>query len=184
MIRQGGKRELMFLIPVFVVFYLLTASVVPYFGIRPEFLSFGDRIAENTVKPDIMMALVICSAILSGRRRAVILGIIFGFIVDVTCNVPMLSPLCYCLCGLYAGKLSYTFSGKGVINAVLVSVPFFFIKSVISVFYLLGTWHNISFADILIGAVLPEYLYNIIAVAVVYGILYFLMKIFRIEKSI
>lgn len=184
MIRQGGKRELIFFISVFVVFYLLTASVVPYFGVKPEFLSFGGRIAENTVKPDIMMALVICSAILSGRRRTVILGIVFGFLVDVTCNVPVLSPLCYCLCGLYAGKLSYTFSGKGAVNAVLVSVPLLLIKAAISIFYLLGTWHNISFADILIGAVLPEYIYNIIAVAAVYGILSILMKIFRIEKSI
>ena len=184
MLRAGGKREPLFFIFTFIIFYLLTASVVPYLGVRMNFLSFGGRIAQNIVKPDIMFALVLCSAILSVRRRTVILGIIFGFIVDVTCSVPMFSPLCYCLSALYAGRLSFAFPGKGVLNAMFVAAPLLLLKAAVGTFYLLGTWHNISFTDIIFGAVLPEYIYNIIVVAIVYGILSFLMKLFRIEKSI
>ena len=88
MIHSSGKRELIFFIATFTVFYLITASVMPHLGVRMGFLSFGADIAQNAVKPDIMAALVICSAILSSRRRTVILGIVFGFLVDVTCFVP------------------------------------------------------------------------------------------------
>ncbi|MBR3996397.1 MAG: hypothetical protein IKI97_14115 [Clostridia bacterium] len=184
MLRTGGKREHLFFIFTFIIFYLLTASVVPYLGVRMNFLSFGGRIVQNAVKPDILFALVLCSAILSGRRRAVILGIVFGFIVDVSCSVPMLSPLCYCLCAMYAGGLSFAFPGKGAVNAMLVSVPLLLMKAVVGTFYLLGTWHSISLGDIILGAVLPEYIYNILSVAVVYGVLSLLMKLFRIEKAL
>lgn len=184
MVHSGGKRELVFFIIVFIAVYLFTASAVPYLGIRMEFLSFGGRVAQSIVKPDVMMALVICSSILSQRRRTVVLGIIFGFIIDVTCAVPMFLPLIYCICGQYASKLSFTFSGKGVVNAVFVAVPLALVKSVASAFYLLGTWHNISFGDIILGAVLPEYIYNIAVTAVVYVLLSLLMKLFKIERSI
>jgi len=181
---SGGKRETVFFVIVFAVFYLITASIIPYSGVKMEFLSaLNGEYAQNSVKPDILLALVICSAIFSSRRRTVILGIIFGFIVDVTCSVPMFSSLCYCLCGHYAKKFSYTFSGKGVINAMLVALPLLLIKSVTSTFYLLGAWHNISFKDILFSAILPEYIYNVIAVAVVYAVLSLLMKLARIEKT-
>ena len=184
MVHSGGKRESVFFIAIFTVFYLLTASVVPYLGVRMEFLSFGGNIAQNIVKPDIIIALVICSAILSPGRKNVVLGIVFGFIVDVTCAAPMFSSLIYCLCGHYAGRLSFAFSGKGAVNAVLVAVPLLLTKAVVSTFYLLATWHTISFTDILLGAVLPEYIYNIITVFVVYFVLSLLMKLFKIERSI
>lgn len=184
MVRSSGKRELIFSITVFTVFYLLTASVVPYLGIKPDFMAFGGNTAINTVRPDIMLALVICFAILSSGRSIVILGIVFGFIIDVTCSVPMLSSVCYCVCGLYAGKLSHIFFGRSVVNAVLVSFPLLLIRAFVSTFYLLGTWHNISFTDIFFGAVIPEYVYNVCTVAFVYLLLVFLMKIFRIEKSV
>lgn len=184
MIRSGGKRDLVFFIIVFTVFYLLTASVVPYLGIRPEFMTSGTDTVMNTVKPDIMLALVICSAIFASGKRTVVLGIVFGFIIDVTCSVPMISSLCYCLCALYAGKLSHIFFGRGVVNAVLVSFPLLLMRAMVSTFYLLGTWHNISFKDILFGAVIPEYVYNLICVAIVWVVLALLMKIFRIEKTV
>ncbi|MBR5308118.1 MAG: hypothetical protein IKU43_05055 [Clostridia bacterium] len=184
MIHSSGKRELIFFIATFTVFYLITASVMPHLGVRMGFLSFGADIAQNAVKPDIMAALVICSAILSSRRRTVILGIVFGFLVDVTCFVPVFSALIYCICAHYAQKLSYAFSGKGVINAVFAAAPLLLIKSVVSAFYLLGTWHNIGFADILAGAVIPEYICNLVAVAVVYVVLSLLMTLFKIEKTI
>ncbi len=184
MIHSSGKRELTFFIILYTVFYLLTASVVPYLGIKPEFLSLVNGAAVNTVKPDIMLALVICSAILAFGKHTVILGIVFGFIIDVTCSVPMLSCVSYCLCAHYAPKLSRVFVGRGMVNTVLVAVPLLLIRAFTSTFYLLGTWHNISFGDILVGAVLPEYIYNIVTVAVVYGTLVLLMRIFRIEESV
>ncbi len=181
--RSSGKRETLFFIIVFIIFYLITASVTPYMGVKMNFLSFGGKIAQSTVKPDLLFALVLCSSILSSRRRTVILGIVFGFIVDVTCAVPAVSSLCYCLCANYAGSVSFVFSGKGAINAMLVAIPMALMRSLVSTFYLLGTWHNISLKDIMFGAVLPEYIYNVAAVGAVYIVLYFLMKIFRIETA-
>ena len=71
-----------------------------------------------------------------------------------------------------------------MINAVFASAPLLLIRSVVSAFYLLGTWHNIGFADILVGAVIPEYICNLVAVAVVYVVLSLLMTLFKIEKTI
>lgn len=181
---SSGKRELIFFIILYTVFYLLTASVVPYLGVKPEIPALAAGTHVNIVKPDIMLALVICSAALISSRRSVVLGIIFGFVIDVTCSVPMLSSVTYCLCGHYAPKISRFAAGKGIVNTVLMAIPLLLIRAVVSTFYLLGTWHNISFWDILVGAVLPEYLYNLITVAVVYGVLELLMKLFRIEKAV
>lgn len=181
---SSGKKDSIFFTLVFVLFYLLTFTAVPHLGIKMNFLSFGGLIHQSTVRPDLMFALVLCTAILSSGRRAVILGIIFGFIVDITCSVPVLSSVCYCLCGLYAYNFSSSFAGRGAVNAMLVSVPMLLMRAVVSTFYLLGTWHDISFIDIMLGAVLPEYIYNIIAVGVVYLITKLLMKLFRVEEMI
>lgn len=181
---SGGKRELIFFIVLYTVFYLLTASVVPYLGIKPNLPALVTDISVNIVKPDIMLALVICSAVMISSKRSVVLGMIFGFIIDVTCSVPMLSSLTYCLCGHYAPKLSRIVAGKGIVNTVLIAIPLLLMRAVVSTFYLLGTWHSISFSDILVGAVLPEYLYNLVTVAAVYGILELLIRIFRIERSV
>ena len=183
MIRSSGKRELVFFIILYTVFYLFTASVVPYIGVKPA-IPGADVLAFSTVRPDIMLALVICTGILANGKRKVVLGIIFGFIVDVTCSVPMLSSLTYCLCGLYASKLSRIVFGRGVVNTVFAAVPLLLIRAAVSIFYLLGTWHNIGFFEILAGAVIPEYLCNLVAVAVVYLITVALMRLFRIEKSV
>ncbi len=184
MLHSSGKRELIFSIVLYTVFYLLTASVVPYLGVRPDILSFTGTEQINTVKPDIMLSLVICSAVLISSKRSVVLGMIFGFVIDVTCSVPMFSSLTYCLCGHYAPRLSRFFAGRGIVNIVLIAIPLLLLRAVASTFYLLGTWHNISFPDILFGAVLPEYLHNLISVVIVYFVLVLLMRIFRIEKSV
>ncbi len=181
---SGGKRELIFSIVLYTVFYLLTASVVPYLGVKPEILSLAGGAQVNIVKPDIVLALVICSAVLISSKRSIVLGMIFGFIIDVTCSVPMLSSVTYCLCGHYAPRLSRFFAGRGVINIVLISLPLLLIRALISTFYLLGSWHSISFTDIIVGAVIPEYLYNLASVVAIYFILLLFMRIFRIEKSV
>ena len=176
-----SKRENVFFAIIFVAFYIIYTAVVPHLGVRMEFLSFGNAITQSTVQPDLIFALVLCTAILSSSRRAVILGIIFGFIVDVTCGVPMLSSICYCIAGHYAYSMARSFSGRGAINAVFVACPLLLTRFAVSTFYLLGTWHSVSFADIMVGAVIPEYLYNALTVLIVYPILKWLMRIFRIE---
>lgn len=181
---SSGKKDSIFFAIVFVLFYLITFTAVPYMGIKMDFLSFGGLIHQSTVKPDLIFALVLCTAILSSGRRAVVLGIIFGFIVDITCSVPMMSSVCYCLCGLYAYSFSSSFAGRGAVNAMLVGVPMLLMRALVSTFYLLGTWHNISFIDIMLGAVLPEYIYNILAVGAVYLVTKLLMRIFRVEEMI
>lgn len=181
---SNSKRDNIFFSLVFVVFYLFTAAALPYLGVKMGFLSFGGLISQSTVKPDLLFALVLSTAILNSRRRAVILGIIFGFVVDVTCGTPMLSPLVYCLCGHYAYSVSSGYAGTGAVNAMLSALPLLLSKVIVSTFYLLATWHDISFIDILLGAVLPEYIYNVIAVGVMYLVLKLLMKLFKIEQLI
>ncbi len=184
MLFSNNKRDNIFFTLVFLLFYILTVSVLPHLGIRFEIFSFGGLISQSTVMPDIIFPLVLCTAIFSSRRRAVILGIIFGFIVDVTCSAPVFSPLCYCLCGMYAYTASSSFAGHGALNAMIVSAVLLLSKVVVSTFYLLGTWHDISFADIMLGAVLPEYIYNILITGVVYLLVSLLMRIFKIERMI
>lgn len=184
MIFSNSKRDNIFFTVVFILFYILTVCVVPNLGIKMNFLSFGGLVTQSAVKPDIMFALVLSTAILSSRRRAVVLGIIFGFIVDITCVAPMFSPLVYCICGLYAYSAASSFAGHGAINAMIVSLALLLIKACVSTFYLLGTWYNISFTDIMLGAVIPEYIYNVIVCGIVYLVLKLLMKIFKIERMI
>lgn len=184
MMFSNTKRDNIFFTVIFILFYILTVCAVPHLGIRMGFLSFGGLINQSTVRPDIIFALVLCTAIFSSRRRAVVLGIIFGFIVDITCFAPVFSPLVYCICGLYAYSASQTFAGHGVVNAMIVSLPLLLTKVIVGMFYLLATWHDISFSDILFGAVLPEYLYNILTVGVVYLVLKLLMKLFKVERMI
>lgn len=181
MIQQDSKKENIFFTLVFLFFYIITASVVPYLGLRMEFLTFGNAVTSSTVNPDIIFAVVLATALLNSGRRAVILGIIFGFIVDVTTSVPLFSPVCYCLCGHYAGVLSKSFSGRGVVNAVLVACPLLLARVLTSTFYLLGTWHSISFAEIIFGAVIPEYIYNLFCVLLIYPTVKFFMRLFGIE---
>lgn len=184
MTNSNTKKENIFFSLVFLAFYLFTVSASGHLGIKMDFLSFGGLISQSRVYPDILFALVLCCAILNSKRRAVVLGIIFGFIVDVTGTAPMLTPLIYCICASFAYKLSTTVAGRGAVNAILVALVLLLAKALVSTFFLLGTWHSISFTDILFGAVLPEYIYNVVVVGIVYVILKFLMRIFSIEELI
>ena len=67
---------------------------------------------------------------------------------------------------------------------MIVSAVLLLSKVAVSTFYLLGTWHDISFSDIMLGAVLPEYIYNILITGVVYLFVSLLMRIFKIERMI
>lgn len=180
--RFSSKRSDIFLAFTFLVFYLLTASLVPRLAIRMDLLSFGGAVTQSPVRPDLLFGLVLATSILFSRKQAVIFGIIAGFLVDVTVGAPVFSPLCYFICGYYAGTLASSLAGHGVVNAVLAALPLLLVKAVISTFYLLGTWHDIGFLDILFGAVLPEYLYNLVAAALVFLILRGLCRLFRIDN--
>ncbi len=184
MTNSTTKKENIFFSLVFLAFYLFAVSANAHLGIKMGFLSFGGLISQSRVYPDILFALVLCTAILNSKRRAVVLGIIFGFIVDVTGSAPMLTPLIYCICASFAYKLSTTVAGHGAVNAMLTSLVLLCAKAIVSAFFLLGTWHSISFTDILFGAVVPEYIYNVIIVGIVYVIVKFLMRIFSIEELI
>lgn len=179
-----SKRENVFFTLVFLFFYIISTSVLPHLGVRMEFLSFGNAITQSTVQPDLLFALVLSTAILYSPRSAVIFGIIFGFIADVTGAAPLFSSVCYCICGHYAYSMSQSFVGRGVINAMLVSVPLLLTRFAVSSFYLLGTWHSVSFFDIMFGAVIPEYICNILAVLIVYPVLRLLLRAFRIDSQV
>ncbi len=181
---SDNKREYIFFSVLFLIFYLLTSGAISYFAIKMNFLSFGGLIPQHPVVPDILFALVLCTAILNSKRRAVIFGIIFGFVVELTCNVPAFSPLVYCICGHFAYGLSSSFAGRGAVNAMITAMPLLLPRVLVSTFYLLGTWHDISFAGIMLGAVLPEFIYNVLAVGVVFLLLRLLMRIFKIEQMI
>ena len=177
-----SKRDNIFFALVFLLFYIVSIAVVPHLGVRFEFLSFGNAITQSTVQPDFLFALVLCTAILYSPRYAVIFGIIFGFIIDVTGGVPLFSSVCYCICGHYAYSMSVSFMGYGACNAVLVAFPLLITRFAVSSFYLLGTWHSLSFFDIMFGAVIPEYICNVLAVLIVYPLLKLLMRSFRIDS--
>ncbi len=178
---ESRKKNIFFTV-VFLLFYIFTVAALPHMGVKMRFLTFGGRLTAAEVRPDFIFALVLCTALLCSKRAAVVLGILFGFLCDLTCRAPLFSPMCCALCGLYAYKLSGIMAGKGLLNAVLVSFPLLLTKALASTFFLLGTWHTAGILDILFGAVIPEFIYNVIIVIPVYFILKGLMRLFGIEQ--
>ena len=57
----------------------------------------------------------------------------------------------------------------------------FLVKSVITAFYHLAAWREVSLSTLVVGTLLPELLYNLITLFVMYFVTVFLARLFRVE---
>lgn len=168
----------------FSLFFLIAAVIVPRLGITFSFLSFGGSFAVSKVTPDIMLALVVICSILSSNRLACVLGLIFGFLYDATVGIPyMFSPILYTLGGMFAPKFSESFAKRGISGVVVSSSVLYLAKAIITAFYHLATWREISLGSLIVGTLLSEFIYNMIAVLVLYPIVLFFAKLCKVEME-
>ena len=166
----------------FAVAFLFAAQIVPRLGITFSFLSFGGRISVSRVTPDILLSLVVICSMICSNRLACMLGLIFGFAYDATVGIPyLLSPILYTVGGIVSPKLSESFASKGVFSVMVSGAELFLVKSVITAFYHLAAWREVHLSTLVVGTLLPELLYNLIALFVMYFVTVFLARLFRVE---
>ena len=166
----------------FTVTFLFAAQIVPRLGITFSFLSFGGRISVSRVTPDILLSLVVICSMICSSRLACMLGLIFGFAYDATVGIPyLLSPILYTVGGIVSPKLSESFASKGVFSVMVSGAELFLVKSIITAFYHLAAWREVHLTTLVVGTLLPELLYNLIALCVMYFVTVFLARLFRVE---
>jgi hypothetical protein len=172
-------RNNFFFILLFLVFFLFAASLLPFTAVRFSFLSFDGKIGTRLVAPDIFFGAIVATGILYDRKFAAILGLVFGFMCDSFINPPfMLCTLLYFLTGYLAPKLSLIFTQKTPLTMLLVSAPLLLMRSFVSCFNHLASSSRIDLASLFVGALLPEYLYNLFAAIVLFLLINVLFKLF------
>ncbi len=182
---ETETRTKVFYSIIFTITFLFAAVIVPRMGITFSFLSFGGKISVSRVTPDILLSLVIICSMICSNRLACVLGLVFGFIYDVTAGTPyMFTPVIYTVSGIVAPKLSESFANKGIFGVLVSALEIFAARGVITAFYHLATWREVSLSTLVVGTVLPEILYNLIAAAVMFYITVFLARLFRVETDV
>lgn len=183
-----GETELktkVFYSILFTVAFLLASVIVPRLGITFSFLSFGGRVAVSRVTPDILLSLVIICSMICSNRLACVLGLVFGFIYDASAATPfMFTPVIYTVSGIVSPKLSESFASRGIFGVLASSAIVFCARGVITAFYHLATWREVSMSALVVGTVLPEIIYNLIATAVLFYITVFFARLFKVEIDV
>lgn len=173
-------RNNVFFAFLFLAFFLFAASVLPFTALRFSFLSFGGIIRVRLTSPDILFGAVVATGILYDRNAAAILGLIFGFLCDSFINPPfMLCTLLYFLAGYFAPHLALIFSKKTPLTVLLVSAPLLFMRSFVSCFNHIASSTGVQFGSLFLGALVPEYLYNLVAAVVMFLLINILFKLFN-----
>ncbi len=141
-------------------------------------------IAESlnyAVKADILLASVISLSLLRGKKYAAYYAVITGFLFDLTVGNPYsFSPLVYYACAYLAPTAASPFSHRSPLSAALVGAMLLPIKSIITVFYLIAVWRDATVGGIILRAVIPEYIVNVLAVCVMFSAVRILMALFKI----
>ena len=173
-----NKKADIFFILFFIIIFILSTG--PMASLADKFA----KLSSMTVKSDLLLCSVISLGLLGGRKKAAFYGIIVGFIFDIFIGNPYaFSPLVFLLCGYFADPLSAPFSHRTPLSVLLVAGMLLWIKSLFSFFYLIAVNTQVGVAAIIFKAVLPEYLINAVACALVFAVMRILMALFRIPVS-
>lgn len=170
------NRINIFFIVFFVCAFLVATNIMPHLAIKVSALS------GITVKGDILLASVISLGLLRGKRYASIFALPAGFLFDIFVGNPyMFSPLVFFLCAWFSSLAATPFSKRTPITASIISAELLLIKALVSFFYLIAVSGDSGTSSILLLGVLPEYLANIIACAIVFSVMRILMALFRVS---
>lgn len=171
-----GKKADIFFILFFACVFILATQLMPHLAV-----SFSKQ-SGITVKADLLLASVISLGLLRGRKYASYFAVSFGFIFDIFIGNPYaFSPVVYFLCGYFASRAATPFSRKTPLSVLLISAMLLWIKAIVSLFYLIAVSSSKTpTATLILKGVLPEYIVNILAAAVIFAFMRILMAIFKI----
>lgn len=163
-----------FFVLLFVVAFFISASIMPYVGIKTDKSAFP-------VTPDLLFALsIVCGIIYENKKTASIMALIFGTLSDVFITNPIhLSPLLFFLGAYFAASAVGVFTKENSVSAAVASIPFFLIRSVCGGVVLVAENPEAKFGYIVKSILLPELAGNVVTVFFVYFIVKFLYKRFK-----
>ena len=167
---SANLRERLFFAAVFLLVFLLSATVFPYTG-------YTDRENIRTV-PDVLFALCIVSGIVCrDRRYASLLALIFGALSDFFLTPPThLSPILFFLGAYFSSVAVGVFTSVNVISATVASLPFFLARSVTGGIFLLSAGGDEGFGTMIGKLLFPELCLNVAATFVVYLLVAFICQ--------
>lgn len=175
-VRISGSetKSKVFFCLMFVLFFFITASVMPYVS-----ESFAAR--QISATPDLLFALsIVCGIVYENRKAASVIALIAGVLSDIFITPPThMSPLLYFLAAYFAVKTVGVFTSVNAATAAVASIPFFLARAVIGTVYILSEESNATLGVILKTTVLPELAFNVVAVFFTYIVVSFLYKRFR-----
>ncbi len=158
-------------VPVFVIYFLLSAVVVP----RLNNYGYG-------IVPDAMFALCMVFSLFANKKSACIYAVIFGTLMDLFVMPPFhFSPVVYFLSAYFITRFSWVFSKITAPVAAVCSVPFLLARAVVGMFYLLYSY-KAPLGQIMSKCIAPEFFFNLAAVIVTFFIFKLVLKIFKINK--
>lgn len=168
------KKELFF-IPFFILAYIAATKWIP--------LAAPQTSAKLgvTLRPDLLLCCVICLALLEGKRYTAPYALTAGFILDVSVGNPyMFSPVVFFLCSYFAEKAASPFARKTPLSVLLCGAQVLLIRAIFSFLYLIAVSRDASVGQLIRLGVLPEYLINTAATALVFAVMRILTALFRI----
>ncbi len=155
----------------YVLLFLISSALV--FGL--EDTPFG-------IKPDLLLAMAVVCPLFCDRNTSIVLALVFGLLTDLSVTPPVhFSPIVFLLCAFLVPKISSVFSKNSGAEAAVSGLAFVFLRAVTGAFYLLSTYKEAKFGDIVTMCILPEFFCNIAAVIIVYYIMSALVRLFRLE---
>lgn len=169
------KKADIFFILLFVLLFICSTHLMPYTAI-----SFSKALGV-TVKADVLLAAVIATGLLKGKKYASYFAVISGFVFDLYVGNPYsFSPLVFFLCGYFASFAARPFSHRNPLSVIFISAMLVWIKALVSFFYLIATAGESGGLSIILYGIIPEYFANILACTIVFTIIRLLMAVFRI----
>ena len=140
------KNKIVFTLIIMVSALLLQIYIVPFFSF-------------NQIKPDLIAGAVVLISLLLGIPEAMVISFFIGLIIDSLSGFPLgTSALVYVWGAYIIGFFKKYEFWLGFNFSVIAIVGILFIRSLITIIYLLGTdW---AFTNLFIVRVIPETIYT------------------------
>ena len=183
-VNRKWLKALLFYTALFLLLFLVECCFAPYLAVRFSFLTLNGRFPQLPIRPDLMLCMTLVAGILFEPRPAAVLGLVFGFLSDVTVGNPYLfSPAVFAVCGFLVRYPMRIFTRKNALTAALASIPFLAIRALTTAFFLIATNGGTPILDLVVGGVLPEFLCHVVAVVITFLLADLLRRPFGVERT-
>lgn len=144
----------------FIIKAVIYALIFIFFTVLETNILNGFKIFG--AKPNLIISLAIAAAVAENEKYAAVLGMIAGFVTDLSAGSPFFfSGIYYFFAAYISSIISKIYFTKSLLTMIFMILPVCAVREIFNMFYLMGIWSEFNLTEAIFIYILPEYIYTV-----------------------